>query len=305
MNELDRLRDRTWSAPPAGFLEAVTAVGKRRQRRLASVTSLMAAAAVLLALQVVPGADSRETLVPARTPQVTGVPAMPEAQQETLPAEALDAEGANGDEGSLGRTATGGGTAVTEDAALLERPTAMGRGGAQQEAPDAGRPAPGDRPAGQTGPGDAYAPMRKYRGQEPSVPNCPVSNNRASACGLDSDADVGATSGGQREVGFHACQDSGRPDARVLKFASEAEVVLTIKDRDGTALWVWRPPRPYRDVPHQDQVAAGECLFWTTSWREVADDGRPLASGVYQLRVEFLGSKTVEVHTNNFTVARS
>lgn len=137
------------------------------------------------------------------------------------------------------------------------------------------------------------------------MPNCPVNNNRASACGVDSDADVGPPSGGQREVGFHACQDAGQPDARVLKFESEAEVVLTIKDKDGAALWVWRPPRPYRNLPHQEQVAAGECLFWTTSWREVADDGRPLPPGVYKLLVDFLGDQSERISTNTFTVTRS
>lgn len=302
MTDLDRLRNRTWSAPPAGVLEAVTAVGRRRRWRLASGTSIMAAAAVLLALQVVPGPNSRDSLVPARTPQLTDVPVTPEPEKEDAsPADALDAPSTNGDRG--GSTALGGATAVREGAASADRPTMLA-GRAQPEAREFAPPVADDRPADKAGRSDAYAPLVKYRGQEPSVRNCAPRNPRVSACGFDEDADVGVPADGRRQVGFHACQDPDEADARVLRFASEAEVVLTIKDDNGQAVWGWRPPRPYRSVPHQEQIATGECLFWTTSWREVADDGRPLPSGVYKLHVDFLGDKSDFVHTNTFTVVR-
>lgn len=301
MTELDRLRQRTWSAPPTGVLEAVTTLGRARQRRLVTGTGVLAAAAVLLALQVVPGADSRQTLVPARTPQLTQVPVAPERQGPPPSEEMPDAEAgaeAPGTGGELGRT-SGAGTDLAQYGPGRRPGAAQGA----MAHSDAGR-APDTSQAKRGGSGGAYSRMAKYRGTEPSVPNCPVNNNRVSACGFDSDADVGPASAGRRDLGFHKCQDADRTSPLVLKYASEAELVLTVRDADARTVWTWQPARPYRNVPHQEQVAAGDCLFWTTSWREVDDDSRPLPGGVYELHVDFLGDTSRAVHSTTFTIAR-
>lgn len=298
MDDLDSLRGRTWSPPPPGALEAVVTAGRWRRRRLASGTSLLTAAGLVLALQIVPSANQAETLLPAEP--VTSAPAEPTPSPMTSPSthagdQPLGTTTATTIRSSAPRVAGAPSTDVRSEASSA---------GAAETRSEQRPPGSEPRISGPRTSKPIYDSLTKYRAPGPDPTPCEYSGPRASICAAEgSDADVGPASDGERSVGYHHC--NAGPRSRTLKFGGEQELALTIRDVNNNVVWQWRPSRDYRTVPHNEVVTVDECLFWTTNWRQVNDQGRPVPTGAYTLHVDFLeASSHGRSESRTFTVTR-
>ena len=292
MTDLDRLRERTWSAPPAGVLDTVTTAGRRRKRRLVTGTSVMTAAVVLLAVQLVPGSDNTQTLVPARTPVLPRqVPVTPEPDR-SFPAVAGPVDVQAPVPGrSAGSDLPGGGDAAAEG--QLGQVAPEPANGPAVAAPAADRATSSARPGQAPGPGPYATVQRGYvRGGAPD--DCTTANSapivvRGEPIGRCGGASVTGT-GSTRTLGVDVCVAQTAPSVVTFRFASAREVDWVVLDAEGDPVWEWgRGVSAARGAPHDVVVRPGDCLTWRTAWSGVDDDGRRLPAGDYRLTAALTG----------------
>lgn len=149
----------------------------------------------------------------------------------------------------------------------------------------------------------AYAAMlRRYEQDAHGDGLCPTGTEGASL-GLSCRGAqvIGAADG--YVVRFTVCPSTA---ARFeLRFATEAEVAMSVLDSSGRAVWTWRPPRPFADVPHVLDSGVGGCWAWQTPWTQVDDRARRLPGGAYQLQVDFLEVDDDQTYTHRFSTGRA
>lgn len=143
-----------------------------------------------------------------------------------------------------------------------------------------------------------YGPMSlRYERDAHSDSLCPAAPDSGPLGLTCRQADVAATAGGH-QLRFRVCPTTSTRFE--LRFTTEAEVAMSVRDSSGRVVWTWRPARPFGDHGHVLVSEVGACWLWATSWDGVDDRGRPLPEGRYQLRVDFLEVEDTATYTRSF-----
>lgn len=144
----------------------------------------------------------------------------------------------------------------------------------------------------------AHAPMvLQYEREAHGESVCPAGTDGTPLGLTCRDADV-RTGAGAHELRFRVCPTTA---ARFeLRFATEQEVAMTVRDSSGRAVWTWRPRTPFRDHAHVLVSEVGACWLWATPWAQVDDGARPLPPGRYALQVDFLETEDPRTYTRSF-----
>ncbi|MBK5307172.1 MAG: hypothetical protein JJD92_10835 [Frankiaceae bacterium] len=92
------------------------------------------------------------------------------------------------------------------------------------------------------------------------------------------------SSGGTTTLSADICNVS--TTAEVLSYETAREIDISLRQA-GEDVWRWSAGRHFADTAHSVALPVGECLTWSTPWREVDAKGAPVPAGNYSVVAEF------------------
>jgi hypothetical protein len=120
----------------------------------------------------------------------------------------------------------------------------------------------------------------------PGIPSdvaCPVRNRSDGSRSLCTQIVVGTGDGS----GVQATVCSTETNTVSLSYASAKELDIVVRDSNRDDVWRWSVGRSFAAQRHTLRLDSGNCLYWTTEWRKVDQQGRSLRPGTYTVRAEF------------------